>query len=216
MLQLQPIWIFARDCPNKRDQPNINEEEEETTYSNDSHIDSLCASEEECAMVAQDSPSSEDLDDPIVTFGQQNSEKENFEKTHDESLLYQESSSEEKMSCNYSGKPANESAYITKHPREKVPCREQSMWHEGDDDKTAFRGEPNKKYQSKILIKKESGEEEYFGSTDEPQESNLIMSNNPFIDQEMNCETTNKNDETSETSKVTLKKKNSEHFYMPA
>ena len=27
------------------------------------------------------------------------------------------------------------------------------------------------------------------------------MPNNPFIDQEMNCETTNKNDETSETSK---------------
>ena len=55
--------------------------EEETTYSNDSHMDSLCASEEECAMVAQDSPSSDDLDDSIVTFGQQNSEKGNFGKT---------------------------------------------------------------------------------------------------------------------------------------
>ena len=53
---------------------------------------------------------------------------------------------------------------------------------------------------------KESGEEEYFGSTDEPQESNLIMPNNPFIDQDMNCEMTNKNNETSETSKVTYKK----------
>ena len=69
------------------------------------------------------------------------------------------------------------------------------MWHEGDDEKTAFEGELNEKYESKILIKKKSGEEEYFGSTDEPQESNLIMPNNPFVDQEMNCETTNKNDE---------------------
>ena len=47
-------------------------------------------------MVAQDSPSSNDLDDSIVTFGQQSSEKENFEKTHYESLFEQESSSEEK------------------------------------------------------------------------------------------------------------------------
>ena len=86
------------------------------------------------------------------------------------------------------------------------------MWHERDDDKTAFGGEPNEKYQSKILIKKELGEEEYFGSTDEPQESNLSMPNNPFIDQEMNCETTNKNDETSETSIGDVEKEN---FYMP-
>ena len=43
-------------------------------------------------MVAQDSPSSEDLDDSIVTFGQQNSEKENFEKIHYESLFRSESS----------------------------------------------------------------------------------------------------------------------------
>ena len=45
-------------------------------------MDSLCVSEEECAMVAQDSPSCEDLDDSIVTFGQQESGKEHFEKTH--------------------------------------------------------------------------------------------------------------------------------------
>ena len=68
----------------------MSKEEEETTYSNDSHMDSLCASEEECAMVSQDSQSSEDLDDSIVTFGQQNSEKENFEKTHYESLFKHE------------------------------------------------------------------------------------------------------------------------------
>ena len=60
----------------------MSRDEEETTYLNDSHMDSLSVSEKECAMVAQDSPSSDDLDDSIVTFGQQNSEKENFEKTH--------------------------------------------------------------------------------------------------------------------------------------
>ena len=41
------------------------------------------------------------------------------------------------------------------------------------------------------------------------------MQNNPFIDQEMNCETTNKNDETSETSKGDIETENSENFYMP-
>ena len=29
----------------------MSKEEEETTYSNDSHMNSLCASEEECSMV---------------------------------------------------------------------------------------------------------------------------------------------------------------------
>ena len=48
--------------------------EEETTYSNDSHMDLLCANEEKRAMVAQDSTSSEDLHDSIVTFRQQNSD----------------------------------------------------------------------------------------------------------------------------------------------
>ena len=97
----------------------MSKEEEETTYFNDIHMDSLCASEEECAMVAQDSPSSEDLDDTIVTFGQQHSEKENFQKTHCESHFEQESSSEEEMSYNYPGKTANESVNITIHPGEK-------------------------------------------------------------------------------------------------
>ena len=40
------------------------------------------------------------------------------------------------------------------------------------------------------------------------------MPNNPFIDQEMNYEIT-KNDETSETSKGDIEKKNSENFYKP-
>ena len=34
------------------------------------------------------------------------------------------------------------------------------------------------------------------------------MPNNPFIDQEMDCEMTNKNDETSETSKGDTDKEN--------
>ena len=45
-----------------------------------------------------------------------------------------------------------------------------------------------------------------------PQESNLIMPNNPFIDQEMNCETTDKNDETSETSKGDTEKEKFRKF----
>ena len=47
----------------------MSKEEEETTYLNDSH------SEEECAMVAQDRPSSDDLDHSIVTFGHQTQRK---------------------------------------------------------------------------------------------------------------------------------------------
>ena len=86
-------------------------------------------------MVAQDSPSCEDLDDFIVTFGQQESGKEHFEKTHNGSLFKQENSSEEEMSYNYPRKTANESAYITKHPGEMFFCREQSMWHKKDDEK---------------------------------------------------------------------------------
>ena len=161
----------------------MSKEEEETTYLNDSHMDLLCENEEECAMVAHDSPSSEDLGDSIVTFGQQNTEKEKFEKIHYESLFKHESSSEEEMSYSYPGKAASESTHITKHPGEKGFCKQQNIWHKGDDGKTVLGGEPSEKYQSKILIKKESGEE-FFGSTDEPQESNLIMPNNPFIDQE--------------------------------
>ena len=58
----------------------MSREEEETTYSNDSHMDLCCTSVEKCEMVAQDSQSSENLDDSILTFGQQSSEKESFEK----------------------------------------------------------------------------------------------------------------------------------------
>ena len=74
-------------------------------------------------MVAQNSPISEDLDDSIVTFGQQRSEKENFEKIHYESLFKQESCSEEEMSYNSPGRTVNESPYITGQPGEKVFAR---------------------------------------------------------------------------------------------
>ena len=94
-------------------------------------------------------------------------------------------------------------------------CKEQNIWNEGDDGKTIFGGEPSKKYQSKIYIKKESGEEENFGSTDEPQGPTVDSSRNLFIDQDMVCETSNKRDEAVKHAKVILKKKNSENFYMP-
>ena len=94
-------------------------------------------------------------------------------------------------------------------------CKEQNIWHKGDDGKTVFGGEPSKKYQSKILIKKESGEEEYFGSSGEPQEQNVDSSRNLLIDQDMVCETSNKHDEASETSKGDIEKEKFGKFYMP-
>ena len=128
---------FAEYCPNKKDQAKMCREEEETSYSNESHMNLIGTSEEECTMVAQDSPSSEDLDDCTVTFGQQDSEKDNFQKIHYESLFEQESSSEEETPYNKPGKTANETPHIAEHPDEKVICREQSMWHE-EEEKTAF------------------------------------------------------------------------------
>ena len=70
-------------------------------------------------MVAQDSPSSEDLDDSIVTVEQQNQEKETFEKIHYESLFKQESSSEEEMSYNNPGRTPNEKPHILQNNLEK-------------------------------------------------------------------------------------------------
>ena len=58
-------------------------------------------------------------------------------------------------------------------------------------------------YHGQTALKKESGEDEVFGSTDknnELQESNLTMHNNPLIDQEMDHNTTITTDEISETS----------------
>ena len=71
MFQLESIWALCQRLPNKKDQANMSREEEETSYSNESHMDLLSAHEEECKMVAKDSPSSQDLDDSIVTFGEQ-------------------------------------------------------------------------------------------------------------------------------------------------
>ena len=48
----------------------MSREEEETSYLNESHMDLLSTSKEKCTIVAQDSPSSEDLDDSIATFQQ--------------------------------------------------------------------------------------------------------------------------------------------------
>ena len=119
----------------------MSREEEETSYSNESHMDLLSASEEECAIVSQDSPSSEDLDDSIVTFGQQNSEKENFEKIHYESLFEKESCSEEGMSYNSPRRTANDSPQW--FFAENRACAQ-------EEEKTAFGGEPNEEYQSQI------------------------------------------------------------------
>ena len=80
--------------------------------------------------------------------------------------------------------------------------------------KISFWGEPNEKYHGQILIKKDYGEDEYFDSTDEPKETNLIMHNNPFIDQEMDYETTIKNDETSETPNGDSEKEKFRKFFM--
>ena len=137
----------------------MSRKEEETSYLNENHIDLLSASEEECAMVAQDSPSSEDLDDSVVAFEHQNSEHENFEKIHYENLFEQGSCSEEEMPYNKPGRIANESPHIAEHPGEKGFCKEQSMWHE-EEERTVFGGEPNEKYHSQILIMNESGEDE--------------------------------------------------------
>ena len=41
------------------------------------------------------------------------------------------------------------------------------------------------------------------------------MPNNPFIDQEMNCETTNRDDETSETSQADIEKEKFRNFFVP-
>ena len=71
-------------------------------------------------MDAQDSPSSEDLDDTTVTFGQQNSDKENFEKVHYGSLFEQESSTEEEMPYSEPRRTANETPHAAGHPGENI------------------------------------------------------------------------------------------------
>ena len=53
------------------------------------------------------------------------------------------------MSYNYPGKTADESTHVTKHPGKKVFCREQSIWHEGEDGKQLLR-EINEKPKAKL------------------------------------------------------------------
>ena len=192
----------------------MSKEEEETTYSNDSHMDLLCENEEECAMVAQDSPSSEDLDDSIVTFGQKTQRKKILRK-----YIMKVSSNMTvvlKKNCHAAIQEKQQvSLHILQNTQVKRVFVKNRIWHEGDDAKTVFWGEPSEKYQSKILIKKESGEEEYFGSTDEPQEpnvDNVDSSRNLFIDQDMVCETSNKYDEASETSRGDIEKEKFRKF----
>ena len=80
---------------------------------------------------------------------------------------------------------------------------EQSMWHDEANEKTSFGGQLDEKNSGQKSIKKESGEDEFFGPTDkncEPQESSLTAHHNPFIDEEMDYKTTIESDETSEPS----------------
>ena len=135
---------------------------------------------------------------------------------HYESLFEQERSSEEEMSYSKPGITAYETPHTTEHPGETIVCSEQSMCYDEAKEKTAFGGQLDEKNNGKKLIKKESGEDEFFGPTDknsELQESNLTMHYNPFIDQEMDYNTTTKNDETSETSNGDSEK-NSGNSYM--
>ena len=104
-------------------------------------MDLVSPSEDECAMVAQDSLSSDDLDDTTVTLGQQISDTENFAKVHYESLFEQESSTEEEMSCSEPRRTANEAPHAAGHPGENIICSEQSMWYDEANEKSAFGGD---------------------------------------------------------------------------
>ena len=100
-------------------------------------------------MVAQDSRSSDELDDTSVTFGQQNSKKESFIKVHCQSFFEQESSTEEEMSYSEAGRAANETTHATEHPGENIVCSEQSMWHDDTNEKSAFGGNLMKRIMAK-------------------------------------------------------------------
>ena len=78
------------------------------------------------------------MDDTTVTLGLQNSEKENFEKIHYESLFEQEICSEEEMSYSKPGRTANETLHTTEYTGENIVCSEQSMWYDEAKEKTAF------------------------------------------------------------------------------
>ena len=154
-------------------------------------------------MVAQDSLSSDDLDDTRVTFGLQNSDNFVFEKVHYENLFKQETSTEEEMSCSEPRRTANETPHAAGHPGENTIFSEQSMWYSEANEKSAFWGQLDEKNNGQKLIKKESGEDEIICPTDKNsdlQESNQTTHHNPFIGQEMDNSTTIENEDTSETS----------------
>ena len=92
-------------------------------------MDVLSASEEECAMVAQDSTSADDLDDTTVTFGQQCSDQDNFEKVHYARFLNKKSSTEQEILCRDLRRTGNEAPHAAEHPRENIISSEQSIFH---------------------------------------------------------------------------------------
>ena len=113
--------------------------------------------------VAQDSPSSDDLDDTTVTFGQQNSDKENFEKVRYESLF--EQVSRQKKRCHtVSQEELQMKPHTLLDTLEKILFAVNRAFGTVKQMKTQLLG-----------IKKQSGEDEFFCPTDknsELQESN--------------------------------------------
>ena len=69
-----------------------------------------------------------------VVIGQQNSEKDYFEKINYESLFEQQSSSEEEMSYNNPQEELQMKPQILEKTWRKDICREQSMWHEEEEE----------------------------------------------------------------------------------
>ena len=123
-------------------------------------MDLLSARKGKCAIVAQDSPSSEDLDDYIVMFGQQNSEKQNYEKIHYEICLNK--IVVQKKKCHTTIQEVLQmNLHILQTTRRKGFL--QRTEHVAQRRrKNSFWGEPNEKYQSQILIMKESEEDDFW------------------------------------------------------
>ena len=134
----------------------MSREEEETSYLNESHIDLLSKSEEECSMVAQDSPSSEDLDDFIVTFGQENSEKEHFEKYIMNISLNKKAVQKKKCPTSIQEELQMKPHILQNTLEKKLFAENRACVMKKKKKKTAFGGEPNEKYEDQILMKKES------------------------------------------------------------
>ena len=119
-------------------------------------MDLLSTSEEVCAMVAQDSPSSEDLDDSTVTFGQQNSEKKILRK-----YIMRVSSNKklvQKKKCpTINQEKLQMKPHILQNTLEKRLFAEKRACGIKKKKKTTFGGEPNEKYHGQILLRKNLG-----------------------------------------------------------